>query len=582
MQIKYKIASLFIAFIALSLSVYGQNTPNQDVRVVREYTPTVSDAVKIDQMPTGDDTTTYRPMFSYSVLSRAFQPTNELEPLTAARMESERQLALENSQLKLGVGTYNSAFIDFDYNILRSKDYALRLNLSHLTSMGKVSLLDNKKVEAPFHDTEAGIDMKRFFSDITLRSGISFKHQLYNYYGYESINDAYLYINPNDLINPLTVNDINYENKQRLGQFSGYIGLKNNVTDLNELKWDGEISLSTFGNRTGVSQNRLDIVGDIRFPQDKLFIHIKPQITSYGVKVPFLANSPYLFNDKQITLIQVLPTVGFLFDGGFLETGLLIAGEIGRGNDETRFSPHIYTEYRIVDGIVSIMGGLTGRLNLNDYATIQFENPFISPDEMVKSSFYGLDFHAGLKGNFSRTVAFSTMVNYSVFNDEHFYVNKAYEQTTSVSAFDSDNLFGVVYDDGNLLKVNGELQIEASKSVMLSFRGTYYGWNVKNELKAWNKPNSEISIGGIYKFNSSLSVNSQINIIGKRYALNVASQAPYELKSLFDMNVGANYQLNKKWSFWLQLNNLTSQTYDWYYGYPLQRFNGMVGFTLSF
>ena len=41
----------FLLVMFCGVHVFAQETINKDVRVVREYTPTVSDAYKINQMP---------------------------------------------------------------------------------------------------------------------------------------------------------------------------------------------------------------------------------------------------------------------------------------------------------------------------------------------------------------------------------------------------------------------------------------------------------------------------------------------------------------------------------------------------
>ena len=48
-----------------------QGSINQDVRVVREYNPTVSDAFKINEMPEQDDAGVPVPEFSYQLSGRA-------------------------------------------------------------------------------------------------------------------------------------------------------------------------------------------------------------------------------------------------------------------------------------------------------------------------------------------------------------------------------------------------------------------------------------------------------------------------------------------------------------------------------
>jgi len=577
------IASFSTTFaVAQNAQPQKESTVNQTVTVVREYNPTVSDALKMESMPTLDDTTSYHPVFNYSILSRAFETNNDIEQISPARMAADEQPLLTNSLARLGIGGYNTVYGELNYNITQSKLYALGLSLSHTSSMGEVVLEDDSRVSAPFHDTYASIGFKRFFSQVTLSAGMNFKHNLYDYYGYQTLNALTPYQLNNGTV-LVTGDDLLVDKNQRISQFDMGLGVSGNNTDVTKARWNTWLNFSTFGNKTGVTQNKIDITGSTIVPINDLNFILDGQISSYKVNVPDSIGPMYTFSEKQISLISLLPRVGIKFNSGNAELGMLISNEMGRDSKEFRVAPHLTANLTVVEGIVSLFGGLTGHLNMNDDASMLTENPYLSSDVHVKSSFHGMNLFGGIKGNFSSSTSFSARVDYSAFNDEHFFVNRQYLQSPVItdSIYSYSNLFDVVYDSGTLLEVSGELITKPSDDLSLRLFAKYSGWNLNDLAYAWQKPETEASFSGTYQVNRNLSVDATINLLGKRYAYIPNSEAK-KMDSMVDINLGGTYKFSSGWSFWGRINNLAAAKYERWNGYPTQRFNGMVGATYSF
>ena len=55
-----------------------------------------------------------------------------------------------------------------------------------------------------------------------------------------------------------------------------------------------------------------------------------------------------------------------------------------------------------------------------------------------------------------------------------------------------------------------------------------------------------------------------------------------KLKSAFDLNLKANYQITSKFSVFAQLNNFGFQQYERWRGYPVQSLNGLAGISYAF
>ncbi len=578
-----RVVLLFLAVLfSFSINAQEKDPISKDVKVVKAYSPSLSDAFKMNRMPVMSDSISLDTEFKYSILSKAMITGYDIEPITPAKIVRERKQRLKSSYFKAGIGNYNSLYGDLNYNILQSESFVLGLNIGHLTSLGNITLENDEKVDAPFHDTWGDVGFNYLFDDKTLYSSINFKHNIYNYYGYgtmESDQDywvpGYADAQPQNMLQP--------EERQRLSGVDFRIGFKNNEIRDDRLSYDMSIGYSSFGNLTGVSQNGFYIGGSAYFPIGTVGFAVDMDIIHNGTSIPDSIGPLYYFQERNNTLIGVSPRMVFIFDRARVDVGLLLYGELDSFEDEFQIAPVLTGELSVVEGVVSIEGGIKGHYNQNDYRTIQYENPFVSPDQNIKTAFYGLDIFATIKGNFSKSTSFSADVSYAMFMNEHFWVNKSYLYgTVSNLNFHYSNQFVPVYDDGSLLTVSGEFLYHPNNKFDLLTKATYYGWNTDSLSRAWHKPEMELMVNSRFSPVKELWVDAGFNVLGKRYAFDPTALDEKKLDAVFDLNIGAEYYYNSVWSFYAKVNNLAAAKYYKWNGYPMQGVNVQIGIGISF
>jgi len=579
---------IYILFLGLFLhqSIVAQEL-NKDVKVVREYNPIISDANKINKLPQSEvDSSVFKPRFSYEILSKAMTSGLAIEPITAARLTPEKKTVLDKSYAQGGLGNYATIFGEINYNVLRSSEYALGLNLGHTTSGGTIKLEDDSKSDAPYHDTWTSLYFRRFFKDYTLSIDADFLHNVYNYYGYSQIVPENTYYS--SVLNAdFTGSDFIVDERQRMSSFGLDIGFQNKVLDSEDFSFDTHFKWNTFGNITGVRENNYSLNGTIRNYFDNIFLDVVAGLDYFGTTVPVKNTNLYQFADRNMTILTLSPAVGFVFEGINLKLGLDTYSQLGGVGEGFNIAPHLEADFVIADGIVTAFGGLKGDYKINNYEKIQRENPFVAADIVVKNSFHGIHLFGGIKGNFSSQTSFVTRVDYSVFNNEHFYRNRAFGFvedgfTGPSSDMRQTNIFDIVYDDGKLLSVSGEMKYEPSNKFNILLKGKYNGWKLDNYTKAWHKP--EVELGLISNFSplNDLWINVGFYSQGKRYAYDVKANQDIELKSVLDLNLGAHYYLSSKWTIFASLNNALVSKYYMWNGYPSQGLNVRAGVGYSF
>jgi hypothetical protein len=538
-----------LTIFLMSVGVSAQEPLSKDVRVVREFDPTVSDAMKINQMPDREDTLKINPRFSYRVVGQPLSGTPEVEPMSAAALARQHKRELYPSYVRGGLGNYETLFGDIFYNITRNEKFAFALSLGQESSWGNIELEDGASSDAPLHRTNGGLYLRHFFDDKTLELDMDFNRRAYEYYGYQTIDAADESIVFYDAGDGTIVRGgaLIPERKQRQTAFDLHIGLLGQQSDVDDTRYHLGFNYGAFNNYTGVGENRFSLSGDLKLPLGAAGLHLDGGVSYNKVNAPKGENEMpalWTFEEREQIFLTLNPRM--VIPGGKLsvEIGVNATGEFS-GAEDFYLSPHVKGDLVIAEGIVSTFLGMTGEVRPGYYSEMMAENPFLSPDVLVKTAHSNIRGFAGVKGNFSSATSFTARLDYEFIENEHFYENLFFQESASVN-YGMSNMFTVNYDDVTMLTLSGELLVRPVQQLDIILKGAYYGWEPDVLEHAWNKPEMKM------------------------------------LKSVADFNLGGNYQLNKRLHFFARIQNIFAAKYYQWSGYPMQGINFRVGAGYSF
>lgn len=579
----FSIITLLLAF-GIAIGVNAQDPLSQDVRVVREFDPTVSDAMKINQMPGREDTIEVNPEFNYNVMGHALVGTPEVESLKAARLARQRKGDLFPSYVRGGLGNYQTLFGDIFYNITRNEKFAFALHLGQESSWGNLELEDGSDSDAPYHQTDGSVYLRHFFDDKTLEFDLDFDRYAYEYYGFQKIDPSILY-DPDYSNDAVPGENLVPDRKQRQTAFDLHFGLMGQQSDVDETRYHINFDYGAFNNYTGVGENAFELSGDIKSPFSGMALHVnggaayrmvhKP---SGDEKMPDL----WTFDDREQIFLKINPRLAIPGEKLSVEVGVNLTGEFSDSED-FYLSPHVKGELVIAEGIVSTFMGMTGEVHDYNYRAVMKENPFVSPDELVETAHSNIRGFAGVKGNFSSATSFTARLDYEFIENEHFFINRFFPYSGSQNQFGMSNLFTTVYDDVTLLTLSGELLVRPVRELDIVLKGAYYGWQTDVLEEAWHKPEMEIGLRAGYVFSEELRIDAAFNVLGERKALDLTSpEGVKHLDAVTDFNLGANYQFNKRLHFFGRIQNIFAAKYYRWSGYPMQGVNFRLGAGYSF
>jgi hypothetical protein len=564
----YKISTILLLLIFISINSFGQsrierNTSDTivgDVVVVKAYSPAVSDVNKIQFTPKVTDTVMPNISFKYYLRTSPAKTHYDVIPIHAAKILPEPLTKLYDNCLKAGFGSYATPLAEYCYSSHRSKEYSLNVHLKHESSTGKIKLNDTyqEKAYLGYSNNLADINSKFFFKKQNqMQFGLRYDRNVIHNYGF---NTALL---------PDTLPDKS-EYKQRYWSANMYLRFLNSRNSKSKLNYNAGINYNFMENLQKSNQHTIELDATLSQYHNKELIGGDLFIGAYA----FNNVVDSLMEDPNI-LIEVKPWVKVKGKKWNVKAGLDIVNDHYNDSSFYHFYPNVMFNFNLVEDYFSPYVGVQGKAEVNHYYKLIQENPFVSPNIMVKNTNHMFIGIAGLKGKFSQKLSFDIGLNYSIIDDAYFFVNDTSQQY--------DNLFIAETDDVDLLTLRGQIYYDMSKKLRFLLKGEYYSYTMSVLDKAWHKPDYVITFSTYYNIRDKFVVRFDVFALGEQYAKNFYGPEKYiKLDGMIDVNLGVEYRYNKRISTFVNFNNIISQKYQRWNQYPTQGFNAHGGLMFSF
>lgn len=556
----------------------------QEVEVTKAFQPTINEAVKINDIPKIKPEQTEVPTFDYSIYSKPIFSTFEPTPVAAAKMVGDPRPEMGKGLLKLGFGNYLTPYGELFFNAQPDKKSNFGMHFKHLSSYGKLNLLNGDRVEAPQSVNEAEIFGKKFFHKSTLSGSLAFDRKAFTYYGYtgDELTDV-----QKDQIIPY------FGKKQNFSKGTADIRLNSETLSADDLNYDVRLNYHYMVSKTGQKEGQMVFSGDFGKKFGDMFGILNASMTYYSADSIFNRDT-HVYGSRLQTLIRVNPSVKWVADNASLQAGLnsMIVFD-DQSTNKVMIWPKVKAEWSPVEQVLTLFVAADGYLKHNTYSAIATENPYVDPYHDVANANYKYILSGGFKGKLTPKTNYVAEAAYSVIKDQHFYITNGMDfyKTTSTTRL-LNNTFSFIYDDVNVLKLSGEVLHSVSDKFSFHLLGNYYSYDLKTMKTAWQMPNFDVTLSGVFQPSEQLRFNADIFLIGSQTALlndysanfPLAQPTAHEISMdpIIDLNVGGEYQFSEKFSFFAKLNNFGFQKYEQWLGYANKGFNAMVGASYKF
>lgn len=587
MKIKIQYTITILLVITSFQSAFSQkkeeNIGTEVVNVVKPYTPTISDAFKVKETPTLEDSdNSKKETINYTIFSFPVASTFSPSKGKAANVDKSKEETLYKNYFTGGLGNYRTLFGElYVTENVGDTDYVAGM-LKHLSSQGGI---EGVEVNDNFLNTALDLTYGSKKSDYSWNTDLGYQIQKYHWYGL-----------PSDYGSSLTLDERvaiydRVDSGQTFNNF--YVGGRINFSEsaFNEIN----LKYNRFWDAYNSTENRF-----IAKPSFKFDIENKTIKTS--LIVDYVGGS--FANDlAEITSIDygytnfgLNPSFAIRKDDWNINIGASVFYSLDTKYDDNQllFYPQVNASLKVVGDWMLFYTGLEGSLDQNSYRDFTNENSFLSPTLFIKPTNKQFDLYAGLKGKLSNYISYNVKGSYVSEKDKGLFRSNPYDETDeSILVHDEyqyGNSFGVVYDKLKTLRFFGELKADFSKNISFGINGTFSSYSTTDEKEAWNLPALKLGTNLNVAITPKWYAAAEAYFVGERKDLvqkiNVLTLLPemnvQKLDSYFDVNANVGYKYSDRFTAFLRMNNIANQAYQKWLNYPVQSFQIMLGGNYKF
>lgn len=586
---KIKIYTSLIVILAIQFSFAQKKDDNigtEVVNVVKPYTPTISDAYKVKEVPVLDDTeTANKEEIKYQIFSFPVASTFAPAKGKAAAVDKAKEEKLFPNFLTVGYGNYNTLNTElFVTHELDNYQYAGGM-FRYLSSDGRIkgTVLDNS-----FYDASIGALYGYNKEDTSFKLDLGYKREGYNWYGLPLKNLNF---------NNVRLDTINPKHTYNTIKIGSELAITKSFFEKLNVNYIG------FSDDYGSRENRFIVKPNFNFDLGNTAVKVKFNLdyantsfdTNYALVYPI---SNVATNIEQSNLIfSGNPSFTILKDDLSIELGAEIAyhtqlkntfAGINFNNDNGIYVyPKIKASYKLVGDLMVFVAGAEGGLQQNTYENFVTQNKFLSPTLNIAPTDNQYNIYAGLRGKLANSVAYNLKASYDSSNNKALFKSNEYLSAPSQN-YSYGNSYSVVYDNLKTISFYGELKADVNKNIALGINGQISAYDTTYQAEAWNLPTVKVTFTSDFNVGPKFYAGTQLFYVGERkdqFTNFTGFPNPDMVQTLegyFDINAHVGYKHNERLTIFLKGNNLANQNYQKWLNYPVQGAQGILGASYKF
>lgn len=569
------IKSILSVVITLSITfAFSQEKQKDTIRtgvidVVKPYTPSISDAFKVKEVPALDDAVTdSKKEIKYNIFSFPVASTFTPAKGKAAVVEKAKPVKLYDNYATLGVGTYTTILGEVYLNHAISRNESVGGYVSHHSSAGGI---ENLAFDDNFSNSKINVNYTTRLRDLAWNVEGGFQHQMYNWYGV-----------PQSQMAIATTNTIETDHVFTDAHIGGDITFEDTYIN------SGSVLFRRFGDNQGSGENRLTLKATVDIPVNREEISTEFKIDYLGGSFDrnYITNEELNYGNFQIGLS---PTYQLKQDDLTVNLGVstYYLNDTEAGESKFYIYPNITATYRLVNDVLIAYGGIEGDLIQNSYYGFANENNFVSPTLFITPTDQQYNAYVGLKGKLSSNMSYNISGSYIAESNKALFRNN--EITLTTQNYSYGNSFGIVYDDVDTFGFSGEINVDVNRNFKLGLKAEYFSYSADGETEAWNLPDIKGSVFLDYQINENWFTGANLFFIGERkdqFYLNdgITAASPFTvtLDSYFDANAHVGYHITDQISAFVKANNIANEGYQRWQNFPVQSIQFLAGATYKF
>ena len=541
------------------------------IDVVKAYTPSISDAFKVKEMPNlDDDVTTSKKDIQYNIFSIPVASTFTPAKGKAAVVEQKAPEKIFDNYATLGVGTYTTILGEVYVSHAFSRTESFGGYISHHSSQGGI---ENLVFDDNFSNSKLNLNYGSRLRDLSWNVEAGALQQTYNWYGV-----------PDFQLDEAEADQIAVNHSF----FGAHLG--SDITFEDTYINSANVFFRHFGDNQDSRENRFtaQIKADIPINSDEelatvlKFDYLGGNFDrSYEVNEELKYGNFFVGLSSAYEMKQDDLTVN-------LGASVFYLNDTHGGDNKIFVYPNVTATYRLVNDILIAYGGIQGDLIQNSYYGFATENPFVSPTLFIQPTDQLYNAFIGLKGKVSSHVSYNFNGRYISDRDKALFRNNEIT-SNNLQDYSYGNSFGIVYDDVKTYSIAGEINVDVNRNFTLGIKAEYFDYSSDTQAEAWNLPDIKGSVFLDYQISDKWYAGANLFYIGERKdqlylndGITPASPITVTLDSYFDANAHLGYHINDQLSVFAKGNNLANQGYQRWQNFPVQSIQFLAGATYKF
>jgi hypothetical protein len=476
--------------------------------------------------------------FRYNVTPYFLQiPALNLKPTAVQKDYRQPKLDLYQGLVRAGYGNFDSPLLEARYMSINADPVSYALNFKHQGFRTGPVVIEGE--ESPESHTYFSGDLGYFLNAAEVYGGLNWAQDKYSFYG---VDPDFTIPNEADFIGPIIANNI-------LNNFQIFGGIRD-IQKVGPFTYDAQLRFRTFKDSYLAKENEFGVKGEGKFRTESDW--------SGKVGVEYFSTTP---SNESYTLsrsyLGIRPRLSYDYEAFRFTAGINVLNEddsIPGKKSDFRIFPVVKASYQFADEF-GFFGEFSGDVNRNTYFSFVQENPFLGPDTQLLNTVNNYKVAGGIEGQFDEIFHYRAGVNFSRYNNMHFYVN---------SMADSAK-FDIVYDDKtNVVNINAELGFKFSDTYTMGSRLDLYQYSLGTLEEAWHRPVWELRINNQIRPIEKLLIQANLNFMGGVKArgifdeLELPEKLDVPLKTIADIQLKADFRITDRISIFAEGNNLTN------------------------
>ena len=569
---KHFILLLFLLFtgILFSQKKKKEKINTEEITVVKPFSPTVSDANKININPQIDsvDINTKKKI-EYTINSIPVASTFTPAKGKAKTLQRPPKEKIYNNYASLGFGNYKTPIAEVfaHYNTSNYNDFGGFIKY-HSSGGG----IEGVKLDDSFRNINVDLFYKQTERYFEWRADAGYNFLATNWYGL-----------PEDI----TFNNKALESIQEKQTYSEvYFG--GEIDFFDALVHSGKVKISRFIDKSKSLENYGFVEGIVDFP-------IGREMMYTNMSLEFLngdfEHNYFQTDDIKYTYFNIgfSPNFEILRENLTVNLGAKLYYSITNTDDGSKFYayPNVTASYNISDDVLIAYAGVIGDLQQNSYKNFVSDNPFVSPTLNIQRTSQQYNGYIGIKGLLNSNLRFNISAAYGNEIDKPLYkLNPSLTDGKTIvdKGYHAGNSFNVIYDDVSTINVGGEIIFDWSKAFKFGGNFEFNSYNLKTQDEAWNLPMIKATLLARYTHNKWSAGADLYFASDRKDELTIIPSAATRITNdaYFDINLNGLYNINDKYSVFVNFNNILSDNYQEYTNFKVQGFQFFAGLKFKF